>query len=80
MHQVVLLDIKIGDKIKLLMETANLLMLLSLLSVTSANLYGIFVWIEKWVPYSKWRQLSARTRQVDCQLRFSSSVGVIVHL
>ena len=43
MYPVVLLDVKCGDQIKLLIGTANLLMLHSFLMVASANLYGIFV-------------------------------------
>lgn len=50
MYLVVLLDVKCGDQIKLLIGIANLLMLPSFLMVASANLYGIFVWIEKMRP------------------------------
>lgn len=51
-----LLDIKCRDQIERLMRTASLSLLLpSFFTVASANPYGIFVWVGKWVFYSRWR-------------------------
>lgn len=63
MVKVVLLDIKCRDLIKLLMGTANLFMLPFFLRAASANPYGTFAWVEKWVFYSRWRLRRAGTRQ-----------------
>lgn len=54
-------------------------MLPSFLRGASANPYGTFVWEEKWILSSRWRQLSVRTKASRLLVRFLSSWSVIVY-